>query len=60
MTKLQIRHTNLRCKLAGQKSSAWVDLLKARAIENSCYTFGVNRVGRDGNQVYYDGQSVFV
>ena len=40
-----------------KRSSAWVDLLKARAIENSCYTFGVNRVGTDGNQVHYDGRS---
>ena len=40
-----------------RRSSAWVDLLKARAIENSCYTFGVNRVGTDGNQVHYDGRS---
>ena len=40
-----------------RRSSAWVDLLKARAIENSCYTFGVNRVGTDGNHVHYDGRS---
>ena len=40
-----------------KRSSAWVDLLKARAIENSCYTFGVNRVGTDGNNVHYDGRS---
>ena len=40
-----------------KRSSAWVDLLKARAIENSCYTFGVNRVGTDGNLVHYNGQS---
>ena len=40
-----------------KRSSAWVDLLKARAIENSCYTFGVNRVGTDGNHVHYDGRS---
>ena len=40
-----------------KRSSAWVDLLKARSIENSCYTFGVNRVGTDGNQIHYDGQS---
>ena len=26
-----------------KRSSAWVDLLKARAIENSCYTLGINR-----------------
>ena len=27
---------------------AWDTLLKARAIENQCYTIGVNRVGEDG------------
>ena len=40
-----------------KRSSAWVDLLKARAIENSCYTIGVNRVGIDGNGIEYDGES---
>lgn len=40
-----------------KRSSAWVDLLKARAIENSAFTFGVNRVGTDGNDIIYDGQS---
>ena len=40
-----------------KRSSAWIDLLKARAIENSCYTIGVNRVGIDGNGIEYDGES---
>ena len=40
-----------------KRSSAWVDLLKARAIENSCYTLGINRVGIDGNGIEYDGES---
>lgn len=37
--------------------SAWDALLKARAIENMCYTIGVNRVGVDGNDYPYTGHS---
>jgi omega-amidase len=36
---------------------AWSALLRARAIENLCYSVGVNRVGRDGNGATYDGYS---
>ena len=36
---------------------AWDTLLKARAIENMCYTIGVNRVGVDGNNLAYIGHS---
>lgn len=36
---------------------AWNGLLKARAIENMCYTTGVNRVGTDANQHEYSGHS---
>ena len=32
-------------------------LLKARAIENQTYCLGVNRIGTDGNDIYYTGQS---
>lgn len=32
-------------------------LLKARAIENQCYVFGLNRVGNDGNKLQYNGSS---
>jgi predicted amidohydrolase len=35
----------------------WSTLLKARAIENQCYTIGVNRVGVDGNKLVYSGAS---
>ena len=34
---------------------AWNALLKARAVENSSYAVGVNRVGVDGNDVRYRG-----
>ena len=36
---------------------AWDTLLKARAIENLCYTIGVNRVGLDNNKLIYSGHS---
>ncbi|MBL6691322.1 MAG: amidohydrolase [Pseudomonadales bacterium] len=36
----------------------WLALLRARAIENLCYVVGVNRIGVDGNQVAYSGDSV--
>ncbi|MFT5337464.1 MAG: omega-amidase [Sphingobacteriales bacterium] len=36
---------------------AWDALLTARAIENGCYSIGVNRVGEDGNGVLYNGHS---
>lgn len=37
--------------------ASWTHLLEARAIENSCYSVGVNRVGQDGNNLIYNGQS---
>jgi predicted amidohydrolase len=36
---------------------AWDSLLKARAIENLSYTIGVNRIGLDGNNFDYSGNS---
>jgi omega-amidase len=39
---------------------AWKTLLQARAIENQCYVFGVNRVGDDGNNIHYSGESMIV
>lgn len=35
----------------------WKTLLQARAIENQCYTIGVNRIGIDGNDLRYSGSS---
>ena len=40
-----------------KRIDAWNTLLKARAIENQCYTIGVNRVGEDGNGVPFNGNS---
>ena len=40
--------------------SAWDILLKARAVENMCYTIGVNRIGSDNNHHEYTGHSQVV
>ncbi len=40
-----------------QRSLAWKTLLQARAIENQCYVAGVNRVGIDGKNNNYTGDS---
>ena len=42
------------------RRSAWETLLPARAVENLCYSAGVNRVGRDGNGVECGGGSMIV
>jgi omega-amidase len=39
---------------------AWKTLLMARAIENQCYVIGVNRIGNDGNNIYYSGDSALI
>ena len=38
----------------------WKTLLRARAIENQCYVIGVNRVGVDGKELNYSGDSIVV
>ena len=43
-----------------KRSHAWKTLLQARAIENQCYTVGVNRVGEDANGHHYSGNSMAV
>lgn len=37
--------------------SAWESLLKARAIENQSFVFGLNRIGTDGNNLVYPESS---
>ncbi len=55
----RVRRADLRRQLAGAASpSAWRALLKARAIENLSYVIGVNRVGTDGKDLPYAGDSV--
>ncbi len=39
---------------------AWDSLLRARAIENLCYTIGVNRVHKDENGLNYNGHSQLI
>ena len=43
-----------------RRSHAWKTLLCARAIENQCYVVGVNRIGNDGNNIYYSGNSLVI
>ena len=40
-----------------KRIDAWDTLLKARSIENQCYTIGVNRLGKDGNEIPFNGHS---
>ena len=42
----------------GVRRKAWQALLKARAIENLAFVVGVNRIGRDGNDITYSGDSI--
>ena len=41
----------------GNRREIWNTLLKARAIENQCYVVAANRVGVDGMDIYYTGDS---
>ncbi len=43
-----------------RRAEAWRSLLKARAIENQCYVIGVNRVGKDGKDISYSGESMVI
>jgi predicted amidohydrolase len=42
------------------RKEPWSKLLEARAIENQVYVVGVNRVGLDGKEISYSGNSVVV
>jgi omega-amidase len=43
-----------------KRNLAWKTLLQARAIENQSYVIGVNRVGKDGNDIYHSGDSMII
>lgn len=43
-----------------KRSLAWKTLLRARAIENQCFVAGVNRVGKDGKDIIYSGDSMLI
>jgi predicted amidohydrolase len=40
-----------------RRNHPWKTLLMARAMENQAYVIGVNRIGQDGNNVSYSGDS---
>lgn len=42
-----------------RRRKAWISLLPARAIENVCYVLGLNRIGQDGLDIPYAGDSEF-
>lgn len=42
------------------RANVWNTLLEARAIENMCYVCGVNRIGTDGNNLAYKGDSKII
>ena len=42
------------------RKTAWSTLLKARAIENLSYCVGVNRIGKDGSELEYSGNSAII
>lgn len=43
-----------------RRAHHWKTLLAARAIENQCFTIGVNIFGSDGNGLEYSGDSAMV
>ncbi len=43
-----------------KRIEAWSTLLKARAIENLSYVCGLNRIGVDGSDLNYNGQSAII
>lgn len=42
------------------RNQAWKTLLLARAIENQAFVIGVNRIGKDGNNISYSGDSAVI
>lgn len=43
-----------------RRASHWKLLMPARAVENQCYVIGVNRVGKDGNDLDHSGDSSII
>lgn len=43
-----------------KRSFAWKSLLVARAIENQSYVIGSNRIGKDGTEIPYSGDSAMI
>ncbi len=43
-----------------KRINAWDILLQARAVENLCYSVGVNRIGKDGRDTIFSGHSAVI
>lgn len=43
-----------------KRAAVWKTLLQARAIENQTFCIGLNRVGTDGNQINYSGDTMMI
>ena len=43
-----------------RRNHAWKTLLQARAIENQSYVLGLNRIGKDGNEINHSGDSMII
>ena len=43
-----------------KRSHVWRILLMARALENQSYVVGINRIGTDGNNISYSGDSAVI
>lgn len=43
-----------------KRTEIWKTLLRARAIENQCFCIGLNRIGKDANQISYSGDSLVI
>jgi omega-amidase len=43
-----------------RRTHPWKTLLPARAIENQCYVVGLNRIGKDGNEIHHSGDSAVI
>ncbi len=42
------------------RSYVWKQLLIARALENQAYVVGVNRIGKDEENIFYSGESMLI
>ena len=42
------------------RREVWKNLLIARALENQAYVVGVNRIGKDGRNISYSGDSLVI
>ena len=43
-----------------KRNNVWKTLLQARAMENQAFCIGLNRIGTDGNDISYSGDSMLI